>query len=148
MMTLRASLSRGPSSTQSRARLTTSRFRVTADTFDSDFSTALAVYSGPPGAGFADLAAVGCTDDPVLLGANITFAGAAGTTYYFQVAGTDGATGIVAFNLRQALPPRTTIWPQPLRRSILSVCPARIVDYICVTLPVFGIVARMVKFLP
>jgi hypothetical protein len=73
--------------------------QLLADTFGSDFNTALAVYSGPPAASHAQLTPVACNDDLVGEQSRLTFSAAAGTTYYFQVAGVADATGGLSFQI-------------------------------------------------
>ena len=69
---------------------------LTADTFGSDFDTALAVYTGDS---LETLMNIDCNDDTASLQAEIQFSASAGTTYHFQVGGFIGDAGSLAFNL-------------------------------------------------
>ncbi len=68
-----------------------------ADTFGSDYDTQLIVWSGTS---IGTVTFVGCNDDTVGLQAQVTFSASAGTTYYFQIDGFDGAIGNLTFNLQ------------------------------------------------
>jgi hypothetical protein len=74
---------------------------VSFNTIGSDFDTALAVWSGSPGA----LSPVACSED-IILGklpqSRVVFTANAGTTYYIQVGGYNGLSGNLIFN---ATPP-------------------------------------------
>ena len=62
---------------------------MTVDLTGSAYDTGLAVYSGD----CAALTEVGCNDGLQGLQSAVTFAATAGTTYYIQVGGFNGATG-------------------------------------------------------
>ena len=65
------------------------------DTFQSDFDTVLAVYTGELG----DLVEIAANDDAdSLLVSQVTFEAVAGTTYHIAVAGHGGETGFVNLN--------------------------------------------------
>ena len=67
-----------------------------ADTFGSEYATALGVFSGT---GLNDLRRIGCDTDAGGL-SQIAFAAKAGVTYWFQITGPFGG-GDLVFNLRQ-----------------------------------------------
>jgi protocatechuate 3,4-dioxygenase beta subunit len=72
---------------------------LTVDTAGSDFDTVVALYSGPlPPATPGELTPVGCDDNGAGQG-KLTWAPVAGTTYYIQVGGHNGATGDVHLSL-------------------------------------------------
>jgi hypothetical protein len=68
---------------------------VTVSLVGSDFDTTLMVWEGSCGA-FTEVA---CNDDFVGLESQATFLANPGTTYYFQIAGFQGAFGNVALNV-------------------------------------------------
>jgi metal-sulfur cluster biosynthetic enzyme len=71
---------------------------LAADTLGSSHDTRLAVHTG---ATVDTLTLIGCNDDaPGSTQSEVTFAANAGTSYYFQVDGYDGATGDLVFNLQ------------------------------------------------
>jgi len=73
-----------------------------ADTFGSNFDTALAVYTG------ADLSALtlqGCSDNFPDFRSSVKFKATAGTTYYVQAGGAQGIAGDLALHLVDAPSP-------------------------------------------
>jgi len=69
---------------------------LAADFFGSDFGAVIAVYSGPGASPtFGSLTFVGCD----ATGTAFRFPATGGTTYYFQVGGSNGSTGNLVFNL-------------------------------------------------
>jgi len=84
---------------------------VVADTFGSNFGTALAAYTGGSLATLENIDCVGggfffIDGHPAPTPTQIAFTGNAGETYYFQAGGSFGDTGNLVFNLRGApLPP-------------------------------------------
>ena len=71
---------------------------VRADTFGSDFDTVVGVYTG---SAVNALSPVTCNDDASAgtRQSGVGFTAVAGTTYFFRVAGFNGATGAVQFTL-------------------------------------------------
>ena len=77
---------------------------VAFDTFQSDFDTVLAAYTGTQG----DLTEIACNDDTSgSLQSKITFETTAGTTYYIMAAGFGGAAGTLVLNGDVSEPPFT-----------------------------------------
>ena len=72
---------------------------VTVDLTGSAYDTGLAVYSGD----CAALTEVGCNDDFSGLQSAVTFAATAGTTYYIQIGGFNGATGEGTITLSEGI---------------------------------------------
>ncbi len=77
---------------------------LVADTFGSNYSTELAVYTGPD---LSNLTLVGCNYS------RVRFTAAAGITYYFQAGGYFGQTGNLTFNLTNGPIPLPTPSPTP-----------------------------------
>ncbi|MCY2924072.1 MAG: hypothetical protein NT031_01295, partial [Planctomycetota bacterium] len=77
---------------------------VTVNTSGSNYDTLLAVYTGSSVSG---LTAVASNDDAVpgyVLTSSVTFAAVKGTVYHIAVDGYNGASGLAALNLSEALP--------------------------------------------
>ena len=85
---------------------------LVADTFQSNFDTVLAVYTGDT---LQTLDAIECNDDAVsfLPGSQVSFAASAGVTYYFQAGGYFGGTGNLAFHLAGTSQPDCDPWEAP-----------------------------------
>jgi len=71
---------------------------LTVDTFGSNFSTALAVYTPAPLSPPGGLAPLGCNATPA--GSTISFAPAGPGAYYIQAGGAGGASGSLTLNVR------------------------------------------------
>lgn len=69
---------------------------VSINTFDSDYDTVLAVYTGPS---LEELAVVGCNDDSQGLQSRVAFDATSGTTYHIQVGGFYGDQGELGLNV-------------------------------------------------
>jgi hypothetical protein len=78
-----------------------SNMALDANTNGSSYDTVLAVYSGPAvSPTFGTLSPVLCDDQSGWIdNSALTFAGAGGTTYYFQAGGAFGDSGNLVFNL-------------------------------------------------
>lgn len=71
---------------------------LVADTLTSQFDTILAIWSDSTGAG-AELTLQGCSDNFASKQSRIQFVTMAGTTYWFQVGGANGASGALNFKV-------------------------------------------------
>jgi hypothetical protein len=86
---------------------------VSIDTFGSSFDTVLAVYANNTGTPAASLLSnindpanrVACNDDAQGVQSQVTFLATAGTTYYVQAGGFNGAFGTLQVRFQQAAPP-------------------------------------------
>lgn len=76
---------------------------LTADTFDSDFDTVLAVYTGSSVSNLSQDPA-SCSDQFLFFSnqSQVSFLAQAGVTYFFQVSGFFGDTGNLTFHLQGA----------------------------------------------
>jgi Ca2+-binding RTX toxin-like protein len=75
-------------------------FNLGIDTFDSTYDTVMVVYSG---SSLGTLIEVACNDDaPGVLQSSLTFRVEAGTTYYIQVGGFNGAAGTLDFDVYES----------------------------------------------
>ncbi len=80
--------------------------QVTFDTTGSAFDTLLAVYTG---SSVSNLTTVAANNDFNNQFSSVTFPVSAGTTYYIAVDGMDGASGVIALNWGNNLPPLVTL---------------------------------------
>ena len=78
---------------------------VQADTFGSDFDTAIAVHVGGT---LASLTPVACNDDTEGLQSRVVAELEAGRTYYFQVGGFTEYRGLLVFNVAPTATPEAT----------------------------------------
>src|SRR5712691_2461387 len=87
---------------------------ISANTFNSGFSTVVAAYTGTA---VASLTEVGCG----VFGNRSTFRALANTTYYFQVGGLFGQTGSLQFHLEVTPPPVANFFFFPFDASVFDV---------------------------
>ena len=81
---------------------------MVANTFDSDFDTVLAVYTGQ---GLPNLSELGCNDDAGSGQSEVSFSAEEGPTYYFQMGGYQDETGEMRFHLEGIEPPPNDRFP-------------------------------------
>ena len=86
--------------------------RLVANTFDSDYDTVLAVFNGEP----SEDSLLVCNDDTRGNQSCAAFEAKSGRTYTFVVSG--NSPGLLAFNLRAAIPPRNDNFPDARKVGI------------------------------